>query len=106
MQIETSDKKTDLEFNESVSNIGYIRINRLNRYNLKIPMDIIIEPDEGGYLARTVDLPLFGYEETPFEALNVLKNEIEMLYQDLSQEEKFSPNWLSIKEFLDQTIEA
>ena len=86
-------------------NIGYIRMNVLLNYQLRIPLDVIVEPDDKTFIARSVDLPLYGIGDDPLEALNHLKVEIESLYDDLSRDDKFTPDWLRIKAFLKQAIE-
>jgi hypothetical protein len=42
----------------------------------------IIESDDESFIARTIDLPLYGYSEDPIEALQNLKYEIESLFAD------------------------
>lgn len=84
---------------------GCIRINSLIHYKLKISLDVIVEPDNGCYIARSVDLPLYGLDEDPLEALNNLKREIEFLYDDLSLDNNFTSDWLHIKKFLKMAIE-
>ena len=50
-------------------------------------------------------MPLYGYGETEGEALDNLKAEIESLYFDLMEDDNFSPDWIEIKERLNQIIE-
>jgi predicted RNase H-like HicB family nuclease len=71
---------------------------------LKISLDAIIEPDESGFIARLTDLPLYGYGEDPKEAIDMLKREIESLYEDLMEDDEFSEEWLRIKKFLAEKI--
>ncbi len=85
--------------------LGCIRINNLLRYRLRLPLDVIIEVDGSGYIARSVDLVLYGYAEDPIEALNILKKEIESLYDDLTGDDQFTADWLQIKAFLLTVIE-
>ena len=87
------------------SNIGYIRMHVLVNHKLRLPLDAIVEPDDQMFIARSVDLPLYGTGDDPIEALNNLKMEIESLYDDLNQDDKFTPDWLRIKAFLNQAIE-
>jgi hypothetical protein len=82
------------------TNIGYIRINALIHKKLTIPLDVIVEPDADGFIARAVDLPLYGFGDDPFEALTVLKKEIETLHHELMTDNQFTPDWHRIKEFL------
>ncbi len=64
----------------------------------------IIESDDEGFIARTIDLPLYGYSEDPIEALQNLKYEIESLYDDLMEDNNFSQEWLNYKKFLQERI--
>ncbi len=86
-------------------NIGYIRLNVLINYKLRIPLDAIVEPDSEGFIARAVDLPLYGTGEDPLEALTILKQEIESLFDDLVADDQFTPDWLRVRDFLKQAIE-
>ena len=100
MQPSTTKRKP----HSSKMNIGYIRINALIHKRLIIPLDVIIEPDADGFIARAVDLPLYGFGDDPFEALTILKREIETLHDELTGESNFSPDWLRIKEFLIRAV--
>jgi len=84
--------------------IGYLRIGSLPQKRLCAPLDIVVEVDGDGFIARTVDLPLYGRGEDPIEAIDMLKREIEFLYSDLSQDEDFTDDWLKIKRFLAERI--
>lgn len=68
MQRSASKKRTD-----PFKNIGFVRINALFHKKLRFPLDVILEPDADGYIARTVDLPLYSFANDPFEALTLLK---------------------------------
>jgi hypothetical protein len=83
---------------------NFIRIFMLATRNLKRPLDVIIEPDEDGFIARNADLPLYGNGEDPNEAIEMLKREIESLYEDLMEDENFGEKWLRIKRFLSEII--
>lgn len=85
-------------------NLGIIRINILPNKNLKIPIEAFVERDGESYLARTHDIPLYGYGEDAIEAVNTLKYEIESLYDDLMEDDNFSDEWLRIKEYLKTRI--
>ena len=84
--------------------LGFIKINLLPNKTLKIPLDAIVEPDEKGFIVRLTDLPLYGYGEDPKEAIEMLKREIESLYEDLMEDDEFSDEWLRIKKFLSERI--
>ncbi len=81
-----------------------VRINRLLKLNLKKEIDVIIEKDGNGYIARALDLPLYAFEEDRIDAIDSLKNEIELTYFELNEDDNFSEEWLSIKRFLKEII--
>lgn len=83
---------------------GFIKIQRLPNKNLKIPLDAIVDFDEVGYLARTTDLPVYGYGDDPIEAIEMLKREIESLHNDLMADDDFSDEWIEMKKFLAKRI--
>ena len=80
------------------------KINILQTKKLKEPIEAILEPDDEGYIIRTIDLPLFGYGDDPIEAIQNLKSEIESLYDDLMMDDNFSDEWLRYKNFLKKII--
>lgn len=82
-----------------------IRLHTLENLKLKIPLDAILEPDDGGYIARSVDLPLYGFDDDPLEAIRILKNEIESLYHDLAESDAMTSDWVRLKRFLASVIE-
>ena len=84
--------------------VGYIKINFLFGKYLKTPMDVILEPDEDGFLARLIEVPLYGYGGDPIEAVAMLKSEIESLYKDLSVDDEFTDEWLSIRQYLTRIV--
>jgi hypothetical protein len=84
--------------------VGYVRVNSLPNKILKSPLDIVVEADGDGYIARTVDLPIYGNGDDPIEAIDMLKREIESLYDDLMNGDDFTEDWLKIKRFLAERI--
>lgn len=89
----------------SLSNIvGFTKINLLPNKNLNTPLDAIVESDDGGFIARTIDIPLYGYGDDPIEAIDALKCEVESLYDELMEDDEFSDDWLKIKEFLRERV--
>ena len=84
--------------------VGYVRVNSLPDKILKGPLDIVVEADGDGYIARTVDFPLYGNGDDPIEAIDMLKREIESLYDDLMNGDDFTEEWLKIKRFLAERI--
>lgn len=81
-----------------------VKLQLLSRRKLKEPIDVIIEPDDDAFIARTIDLPLFGSGSDRIEALDMLKSEIESLYEDLIEDDLFSEEWLNYKNFLKERI--
>ena len=81
------------------------QISTLNRYRVKKPLNVIIEEDGASFLARTVDLPLFGLGEDWREALNLLKADLEDLYEELLNSDNLSPEWQRYRLFLDEALE-
>ncbi|MHA1268071.1 MAG: hypothetical protein DRP91_04815 [Candidatus Neomarinimicrobiota bacterium] len=71
---------------------------------LKKPLMVILESDDGGYIARSVDLPMYGYGDDAKEAIENLKYEIESLYNDLMADDNFSDEWLRYKSFLMEIV--
>jgi predicted RNase H-like HicB family nuclease len=83
---------------------AHVQLNRLPHKILKLPLDVLVEPDDQGFLARTPDLPLYGYGEDRIEAIDMLKREIESLFDELIESDHLSEEWLSIKSFLSERI--
>jgi len=83
---------------------GFIKIHFLPHKRLLCPLDAVLEPDENGYIARTAEIPLYGAGDTPEEAVDMLKREIESLYEDLQENDQFTEEWLRIKSFLTDCI--
>ena len=84
--------------------IGFVKIHFLPHKHLSCPLDAVLEPDENGYIARTAEIPLYGVGDTPEEAIEMLKREVESLYDDLQEGEQFTEDWLGIKRFLTECI--
>jgi len=83
-----------------VSSPTIFKIHRLINYEMNQPLDIVIEQDDDGFIARSIDMPLYGSGDDCIEALTTLKQEIESLYEDLITDDKFSKEWLKYKSFL------
>jgi len=81
-----------------------VKINRLETKFLRTPLDVIVEPDDEGYIARATEFPLFGYGDDRFEAVDALKFEIESLYIDLMEDDDFTDEWKDIKYFLNEQV--
>jgi hypothetical protein len=82
-----------------------ITISKLKTINLKNNIEVTIENDDDGFLALSVDLPLYGYGDYPNEAIENLKEEIESCYFDLLEDDNYSEEWLNYKRFLKALIE-
>ncbi|MFH2057334.1 MAG: hypothetical protein ABIJ59_00345 [Pseudomonadota bacterium] len=81
-----------------------IKLNMLETKRLRNPLDVIIEEDDEGFIARAVDFNLFGYGDDRIEAIDALKFEIESLYFELMEDDNFSEEWLSVKSFLKDSV--
>jgi len=90
----------------SPSSQVHIQINRLPNSILKAPLDVLVEPGERGFVARTPDLPLAGYGHDRMEAIDMLKGEIESLFEELRENDDVSEEWLGIKKFLTERMTA
>lgn len=84
--------------------VNHIEINSLINYSLIQNIEVVIEPDDDGFIARNPDLPLYGFGDSPDEALDALKYKIESLYHDLNQDDNFTSDWFKIKRFLRKII--
>ena len=85
--------------------IRHIKINRLSKYLLSRPLDIVVEPDDDGFIARSFDLDRYGFGYDSIEAVENLKLEIEDLYDDLMEDDNFTEEWLIVKKFLASVVE-
>ncbi|MBF0549286.1 MAG: hypothetical protein HQK60_02005 [Deltaproteobacteria bacterium] len=88
----------------SLVSLWIVRLQRLVTMRLTVPLDVILEPDGDGFIARPVDLPLYGFGDDTIEALEMLKRSIESLYNELMEDDNFSPEWLLIKQFLKERV--
>ena len=81
--------------------MNYLQIYQLATKRLNDPIDITVEPDYDGYIARTSFSPLlYGYGKTYTEAIMNLKIDIENLYFELMEDDNFTEDWLIIKNYL------
>jgi len=81
-----------------------LKIDRLITKSLSQSIQVILEPDGEGFIARSADLPVYGYGDDSMEALRALKIEIETLYDDLMEDDDFSSEWLNVKQFLQTRV--
>lgn len=82
------------------SSYAPIQIARLISKSLKKPLTALLEKDEDGFIARSTDVPIYGFGDDPYEATTNLRHELESLYFDFLEDDNFSPDWLDIKKFL------
>jgi hypothetical protein len=101
-----SPRRAEFAQDDSPSSQIHVQINRLTNKLLKAPLDVLVEPDEEGFVARTPDLPLSGYGQDRIEAIDMLKREIESLFEELRENNDVSEEWLDIKKFLTERITA
>lgn len=92
------------KYAEEREEANIVKLQTLRHFKLTAPLDVVVEPDDNGFIARTVDLPLFGFGDDVVEALSVLKEEIESLYNDLMEDDKFTDEWLRYKNFLKKRV--
>ena len=78
----------------------FLQIHSLVKRRLLAALSVIVEQDDDGYIAQTVDLPLYGFAESAPEAVEMLKAEIESLYEDLMDDDNFSHDFLMKKKLL------
>lgn len=81
-----------------------LEINLIGSKRLRRPLSAIVEQDDGAYLAQLTDLPLYGHGESVSEAIEALKRELASLYEDLTEDDNFTEDWLRIKKFLRENI--
>jgi ATP-dependent exoDNAse (exonuclease V) beta subunit len=81
-----------------------VHISIIPGFFLKQPLDAIVEPDEEGYIARLVDIRLYGYGDDRMEAIENLKNDLSELYRELNEDDNYSTEWMAIKKMLKKLI--
>jgi hypothetical protein len=84
--------------------IGVIKLNILPNKRILRPIEAILEQDEDGFIARTIEIPLYGHGLDPVDAIQSLKHEVESLYDDLMEDDEYTDYWLKIKEYLKNAI--
>lgn len=81
-----------------------VLLNALHTKRLAMPLSVLVERDENLYLAQTIDFPLYGIGDTPAEAVDALKWELEALYAELMEDDNFSEEWLNRKNLLSAIV--
>lgn len=80
-------------------------IHTLATKRLRSPLSVLLERDGDGFLAQTVDLPLYAWAETPQLAVAGLQTEVEQVYLELLEDDDFSLDWLNRKRLLRTIVE-
>ena len=70
-----------------------------------MPIDAILERDGEGFIAKTLEIPLYGYGEDSYEAVVALKREIESLYGELAEDDNISEEWLKVRAYLKRIVD-
>jgi len=65
---------------------------------------VYIEPDDVGVIAKIVGLPLYGVGDDIFDAIEMLKREVESLHEDLAEDDNLTEKWSNIFEFLKKLL--
>jgi len=81
-----------------------VRLRALPHLGLREPLDIVIETDDVGFLAQSVDLPLYANGSDTKEAIEGLAHEIEILWGELQEDDAFTDEWLTYRSFLAKVI--
>jgi hypothetical protein len=87
------------------TSVSIIKIGMISGKRFKTPLDVAVELDEPGFIARAVDLPLYGHGDDAYEAIEMLKAELNSLYADLMEDDNFSDEWLNVKKYLQENIQ-
>ena len=82
----------------------FTQILSLETKRLLAALSVLVEQDGPEYIAQTIDFPLYGSGDTPSEAIEMLKSEIESLYNDLMEDDNFSNEWLTKKKLLSAIV--
>lgn len=83
------------------------QINKLIRYNLNTPITITVEEEVGfnGYIATPQEpLLVYGCGNNKTSAINMLRKEIESLYDDIKNDKNINEDMKEIKNFLNEAI--
>jgi len=78
-----------------------VQLHSLNHLLLARPIDVVVERDGDGFMAKTPEVPeVYGFGDGASDAIDSLKREIESLHRDLEEDDNFTPDWLQVKAFL------
>ena len=82
------------------------KLEAVGAFQLARPIHVLIEPDDGQYLARAPDVPrVFGHGDDPWEALDNLAAEIASLWSDFQSGDDFTADWDTIRGVLEDLID-
>ncbi len=82
-----------------------VKLNMLVTKRLHSQIEIMVEPDDDGFIARSIDFPIFGFGEDRFDAIDAFKHELESLYFDLTDDDDFSDEWQNLTKYLKEIVE-
>ena len=83
---------------------NYARINTLKKYDLTESIPVNVENEDGIVTVSIPDPPLYGEGNDIHEALDMLKDEIEDVYEDLNEDDNFADIWLGRRDYLNSII--
>lgn len=77
----------------------------LQHHRLRRPLSLVVETDDDGYIARSVEIPqIFGFGEDVYSAVRNFQAELEVLHAELLEDDNFSDEWLSLKRLLARLV--
>ena len=103
-RILTSSFLLGAEVGAIVTKNNYAKINTLFKYDLLEPIHVNVENEDGIVTVSIPDPPLYGNGNDIHEALGMLKNEIEDIYEELNEDDNFSDIWLKRRKYLNSII--
>ena len=103
-RILTSGFLLGFEVGANVSMGNYAKINTLFKYDLVESIRVNVENEDGIVTVSIQDPPLYGDGEDIHIALEMLKREIEDIYEELNEDYAFSDTWLKRREYLNSII--
>ena len=77
-----------------------ISIYGLATIKLKNPIEITVEPDDNGFIAKMIDFNLYCYDNTEDLAIEGLKWEIEDAFNDLLDDNNLTNEWNKFREYI------
>lgn len=76
-------------------------------FNRKLKQNIFIKIEEDGdaFIAYMTNMLIYGYGNTPKQAIESIRHQIELCYEELNEDDDFSQEWIDIKRYLHQIID-